>query len=114
MALQGIELRAEALRSLAFGAISSSYALIQSAIARPLRILQVQNLTDVTMTFSFDGVIDHFVLPPNGFLLIDVTANKIDEGGFYISRGTALSVKDQGTPASSGAVYVTALYARGV
>lgn len=107
-----VELRAEPQRSLAFGSIGASYAVIGSALDRQIRILNVQNLTDATLQFSFDGINDHFVLPSNGFLLIDITTNRIEQSsGFFISIGTTINVKRIGTP-STGSVYVTSMYAR--
>lgn len=110
---QGIELRAEELRTLAFGSISGTYTLIQSALDKPARLLLVQNLTDALLIFSFDGIIDHFVLPASGFLLLDVMTNKLNDNGFFISRGSAISVKDNGSAATTGSVYLTSLYAKG-
>ncbi len=107
----GIELRAEPLRSLAYGSISSSYAPIGAPIANTGRLMMIQNLTDSTLTFSFDGIVDHFVLPSQGFFLIDVTTNRADPAGtFLISIGTQMSVKGS---AGAGSVYVTSLYAKG-
>src|SRR3990167_1398578 len=95
----------EALRSLAFGSISGTYAGVGSAVAHPVRQFIVENLTDALMTFSFDGVTDHFVLPRNGLLISDVTTNKVREDGFFLAEGERLYVK--GT-ATSGAVYFSA------
>lgn len=111
--MPGLELRAEPLRSLAYTGISSSYAPIGIPLSNPTRILLVQNLTNATLTFSYDGVNDHFVLPANGFKLTDITTNELPQaGGFFVSRGTQMSVKTNGTP-SSGSVYVSAEYAGG-
>ena len=106
-----IRLAAEPLRSLAFGSISGTYAGIGTAFVNPCRILLVQNLTDETMLFSFDGVNDHFVLPAEGFVLIDVESNKTTTGGaLNIPVGTRIYAKDAGTPPTTGAVYVSTFY----
>jgi hypothetical protein len=111
--MASIELRAEAQRSLGFGSIGASYASIGTEIARPIRILIVQNLTNALLQFSFDGVVDHFVLPANGQFVLDITTNREENAqGFYVSRGTNISVKRIGVP-TSGAVYVSTMYARG-
>ena len=102
-----IHLGCEELRSLAFGSISGTYAGVGTSISNPARIFFVQNLTDVTCTFSFNGVTDHFVLAASGFLLLDVTSNKTVSQGFYIAEGSRLYVK--GSP-SSGSVYLTVFY----
>lgn len=107
-----LDMRADELRSLAFGSIGASYTAIGSEFDHPMRIIKIQNLTDANLIFSFDGVLDHLILPPNGFDLYDVSANKIVDGGFYVSANTQIYVKQSGVPAS-GAVYVSAFFARG-
>lgn len=102
----------EELRSLAFGSISSSYAIIGTVFANPVRIVYVQNLTDVTLIFSNDGVTDHVCLPAQGFILLDLTANKTVDSGFYFDRFTGFYVKDTGSAASTGSVYLTAIYGK--
>lgn len=97
----------ETVRSLGSGLIVAGYTKIGTAFSSPVRILFVQNLTDANLMFSFDGVNDHFPLPSNGFLLLDVTANKTLEHGFFISEGWLVYVKQLGAP-MSGTVYVSA------
>lgn len=103
-----VRLLAEPLRSLAFGSISGTYAGIGTVLSNPCRIIHFTNTTDVLLTLSFDGVSDHFVLPANGFLLLDVTSNKTVTGGsFTISQGQRFYAK--GAP-TLGAVYIAAFY----
>lgn len=98
----------ETLRTLAFGSVSGTYAGIGTAINNPARILYIVNSTDVLLTFSFDGINDHFVVFGNGFLLLDVTSNRSDTGGaFAISQGQRIYVK--GAP-TLGAVYLSVFY----
>jgi hypothetical protein len=105
-----IRLEFEPLRSLAFGSISGTYMGVGSILSHPARQILVQNLTDQTMIFSWDGITDHFVLPTNGFLLLDITSNKtILHGGFFIAEGSRLYVKQLSAP-SSGAVYFSSMY----
>jgi len=99
----------EALRSIAFGSIGAAYMGVGTAFDNPVRILFIQNLTDAGLTFSFDGVNDHFVLPDNGFLLLDVSANKTNERGFFVAEGQRIYVKELGTP-TTGSVYLSAFY----
>ena len=96
------------LRTLAFGAISGTYAGIGSAFPFPVRIMHVLNNTDVILTFSVDGINDNFVLPAESFLLLDLTANATSIAGCaYIGAGTRIYVK--GAP-GAGAVYVSTWY----
>jgi len=106
---QAIKLAVEPVRSLAFGSIGAGYTGVGTVFSNPARILHIQNLTDVLLMFSYDGVLDHFPLATNSYLLLDVTANKSSEQGCYIPEGTRLYVKQDGVP-SSGSVYATVYY----
>lgn len=103
-----VRLLAEPLRSLAFGSISGTYAGIGPVLANPCRIIHFTNNTDVLLTFSFDGVDDHFVIPSGSFLLLDITTNRTFTGGaMHISQGQRFYVK--GSP-GAGAVYLSVFY----
>ena len=96
----------DARRALAFGAIGAVYAAVGAALASPARIFILNNLTDADMDFSIDGVTDHFILPPNSFKLIDVTANKVRDDGFFIREGTVFYVKQTAAAATAGSVVI--------
>ena len=104
-----IRLFPEPLRSLGFASIGAGYMGIGTALDNPSRILHIQNLTDATLLFSFNGVDDHEVLPANAFLLIDVTTNRTTDSGLYFAAGTRIYVKQSGVP-TSGSVYVANFY----
>lgn len=109
-----IRLAPEPVRSLAFGAIGGAYMGIGTAFAHPIRIIMIQNLTDVSLMFSFDGIDDHVPLPGSGFLLLDVTTNKSVSNGFFIAEGTRIYVKTIAAPVTVGSVYVSVFYGEGV
>ena len=104
-----IRLRAEPCRSLAFGSIGAAYAGIGTAVANPVRAFLIQNLTNAAVWISFDGVNDHFPLMTSGYLMLDISANKTQDTGFYLAEGDRLYCKRLGGP-SSGSVYFTAFY----
>lgn len=104
-----IRLVPETIRSLAFGSIGAAYMGIGTAITEAVRIFHLQNLTDANLMFSFGGVDDHIVIPSGGYLLIDVTANKAYDRGFFIGEGERLYVKEIGTP-TTGSVYLSTFY----
>jgi len=106
---QAIRFAPETVRSLAFGSIGAGYTAIGTALENPIRIFLLQNLTDKTLMFSFDGINDHVPLSLGGYLLIDVTANKSMSQGFYIAEGDQIYVKQVGAP-TTGAVYISAFY----
>ena len=105
--VQSVSLKPEAIRTLGFASISGTYAIIGTAITNPSQVYYIQNLTDVTITFSQDAVNDHFILPAGGFVLIDAGANKGLYGSLSFNSGTSLFAK--GSP-TSGSVYLTTLY----
>ena len=109
MSKNAIRFKPEPIRSLGFASIVAGYTAIGTAIANPIRIFYLQNLTDEPLMFSFDGVDDHIVLETAGYLLIDVTANKSLSDGFYIAQGDRLYVKRLGTP-TTGSVYLSVFY----
>jgi len=99
----------DAIRTLAFGGIGGAYAAVGAALTAEARIFQITNLCNTSMLFSLDGVNDHFIVPANSFILIDVTANKVRDDGFFLRVGTIFWVKQVVAPAS-GSVYVTVIH----
>lgn len=98
----------EILRSLAFGSISGTYAGIGAPFQDAVRIMHIVNTTDVLLTFSIDGINDHFVVPQASYLVLDLTANATSYGGSAcIAAGTRIYAK--GGP-GSGSVYLTVWY----
>ena len=100
----------EPVRSLGFAAIGAAYVGLGTSLNFPARIIFVQNYTDATLMFSFDGVNDHFPLAGSSFLLLDLSSNKTLDTGYFIGKGERLYVKDLGAGPASGSVYFTVLY----
>lgn len=106
---RSIRLVPETARSLAAGSIGAAYMGVGTSFTKPIRMLLIQNLTDESLMFSFDGVNDHLPLPTDGYILLDVTSNKAREDGLYFAEGTRIYVKEISTP-TTGSVYVTTFY----
>lgn len=101
----------EVLRTIAFGSISGTYAGIGTPLLHPGRLYYLVNQTDVLLTFSWDGINDHFVVPAGSYILIDITTNRTATGGaFMVSENTRTYVK--GAP-GSGSVYLTSFFGSG-
>lgn len=109
MAGLALRMQFEPVRTLAAASIIAGYMGVGTAIDHPARQFLVQNLTDVTLMFSFDGVVDHFALPANGFFLSDVTSNMAVSKGFYLAEGERLYVREIGVPLT-GSVYFSVIY----
>lgn len=107
----GIEIRVDALRTLAFGSISGTYEPLGVQFANPMVLLMAQNFTDVQLTYSFDGITDHFVLPSGGQVIFDAGSDKANNtNGLYFSTGTQMYVK--GSP-TTGNTYITTMHQNG-
>ena len=103
-------LRLDAVRSAAFGAIGAAYSAVGVALTDPCRIFCLTNLTDADVFFSVDGVTDHFIVPSNSFKLIDVSANKIRDEGFFLPEGTVFYVVRVAGAPTTGSVYIEVLH----
>lgn len=99
----------EPVRSLDFNSIIAAYMGVGTALQYPASQIFIQNLTDATLMFSFDGINNHFPLPPNGYFLSDVGSNQTRNLGFYIAAGDRLYVKRSDIP-TVGTVYFTVMY----
>lgn len=110
MAGQEIRLQCEEVRVLPFTSISGAYMGVGTPIDHPARLMWINNLTDGALMCSFDGVTDHFPLPANSFLILDITSNKTVSQGFYIAEGTRLYVRELGSAPTMGEVYLTVFY----
>jgi len=107
-----IRVMPEPVRSTAFGSITGTYAGIGAAFAYPVHWFMVQNLTDQAVMISWDGINDHFPLPANGYVIMDVASNKTLTGGaFMVAQGTRFYVKAlTGVLPGVGSVYLSIFY----
>jgi len=108
--------RADVLRSLAFGGISGTYAAVGTPLTVNWRMFRITNNTNGDLFISFDGTNNNLFVPASSFVLYDLSANAApvtESDTFVMQVGTQFYAK-QSTAPSSGAVYVEGLYARGV
>lgn len=103
----------DTLRSLAFGAISGTYAAVGPLLTVEPRIICLTNNTDGDMIFSDDltNAAGKLFIPKGGFKLFDLTANMVPkkDDSFVIAKGTIIYVKQVSAP-TSGAVYIEYVY----
>jgi hypothetical protein len=106
-----IKLAVEPLRLLAYSSITDDYIALGTPYVNPVRIYHLQNLTDVDLVYSWDGVTDHGVVAAGNFILLDVTANKSLDQGEFISAGWSTYIRSfSGLTPSVGSVYLTVFY----
>jgi len=107
-----LRLNAETCRTLDAATIAGAgavYTSIGTAIDHPARQILLQNYTDATLWFSFNGVDNHFPLLSNALFVLDITANKTFSEGFYLGEGKRLYCMQLGVP-TTGSVYFTVFY----
>jgi hypothetical protein len=104
-----IRFRIEPVRTLSAAVVGAAYMGIGTSLTNPARQIFIQNLTDASLMFSFNGIDDHFPLPSNGFFLNDITSNKTNTQGFFLAEGERLYVKQLGVP-TTGDVYFSVMY----
>ena len=105
-----IRMNLEPVRSLAFGVIGAAFMGVGTSLENPSRLLLIQNLTDQTLMFSFDGIDDHFPLARNSYFFEDITANKTISAGFFLAKESRLYVRHIGVAPTVGAIYFTTFY----
>ncbi len=104
--------RFDAVRSSAFGSITSSYTALGVPFSHPMRVLHFINSTDGNMMISFDGTTDNLPLYADSFSLYDLTSDQNNNESFRYENHTQLYVKYTTAP-SRGSVDVVAIYGKG-
>ena len=104
--------RVDAVRSLAFGAISPTYAPIGTAFGHAMRVLHFINNTDADMMISFDNSTDNIPVLANSFALYDLTSDQDALESFRYEKGSQLYIKSI-SALTMGTFYVVAVYGKG-
>lgn len=79
-------------------------------LLHPIRMMKIDNTTDILLTFTFDGTNDQFIIPASSSIILDISSNKVMDGSFFLGKGEVLSAK--GAP-TSGNVYFSVIHAKG-
>lgn len=109
----GTRVQFEAVREIAFGDVSASYAAVGSPLNNHIRLITFTNGMDQDLYVSFDGTTDHLRIASNSFKLLDLSTNKVRNDGLFISIGTQIYVKEVSASVTSGDFWVEACYAEG-
>ncbi len=102
----------DTLRSIAFGSLTTSYALLSPVLPSSAVAIAFKNNTDATVLVSFDGINDMLVYPGLSYGVYDIRTNAPDVTDFLLSKGTPVMVKYTGTAPTSGNFYVEVLLAQ--
>jgi hypothetical protein len=112
MLASALRVKFEEVRYLAFGFIGLNYVATGAPFANPVRMLKVTNLTNADLLISFNGIDDHDVIAARSAFIYDYGSNKIIPAGILEQpAGGIIYVKEYSSPAISGGVFVTVIYA---
>lgn len=106
----------DTLRTVAFGSITNSYAVLGSALTKNFRVLRIVNNTNGDMFLSTDGTNNQIFVPAGSFVLYDLSTNSqniAQSDGLSLKIGTQFYVKYSTAP-TSGAIYIEGIYTMGV
>lgn len=103
----------DAVREVAFGSISGTYAAVGSALTDHARIIRFVNSTNAEVYISADGATNNLRLAAGSFALFDFSTNKIQDDGLFVSIGTQFYVKQVSGAPGSGAVWVEVINGTG-
>ncbi len=104
--------RFDAVRSLDFGSITSSYTVLGTPFDHAMRVLHFINNTDGDMMISFDGTTDNLPVLADSFALFDLTSDQDVSEKFRYERGTQIQVKYLTAP-TTGSFYLVSIYGKG-
>ena len=109
----GTRIAWDAVRELAFGSISGTYAALGTPLADHARLLGLNNSTGVELYVSFDGSTNHLRIASNSFKLFDISTNKVRDDGLFLPVGTQIYVKQVSGAAAAGSIWAEVAYAQG-
>jgi hypothetical protein len=109
----GTRVQFDAVREVAFGGIGAAYAAVGAATSDYTRLVRFVNGTDADVYVSLDNATDHLRVAANSFVLLDLTANKVKDNGFFIANLTTFYVKRVSGAPSSGTFWIEVMSAAG-
>lgn len=101
-------------RSTAFGSITGSFVLMGPLFTHPIRILVLQNSSNVAIEYSLDGVNTLVTLQSGVNMVLDITAARTnDPAGLTIPINQGVYIRASGGLPGSGAAFASAIYGGG-
>lgn len=105
MSNTGIRLKAEALRVVAFGAVTNAYVQVGAAFTHTIKIITFKNTTNQDIYVSLDGAVDAMAIVAGSQVIFDLKTND-----FFLDTGFAVYIKYPVAAPTIGNVYVEAFY----
>lgn len=100
----------DVLRIISAAGFNGTFQAVGTPLTHATRVIKFQNYTNVPVAISWDGTTTHEFLPPNSFLLLDVSTNKENALTFGIAQNTQFYVL--GTAAGTGDFYISSYYGK--
>jgi len=101
-----IRLRAEAVRAVAFGAVTGAFAALGAATTHIGRIVRFTNYTDQILDFSLDGVDANYRLSPTSTLVLDISTNQTKKDNLFIPEGQIFYIRHAGVAPTTGSAWI--------
>lgn len=109
-----IRVQYEPIREVDNGDIAGIYTAIGTPFLHAIRMVRIVNTTNADVFISYDGSTDHDIVPQGGFVLYDYGTNKAENAGILEqAKGTQPWVRLVSGAASSGSLFLIAIYAAG-
>jgi len=103
----------EPIRTAAFGAIGAAYAAVGTATTDYTRIVSFFNDTDADVYASIDGVNDHVRINAGCAQVFDLTANRENDDGLFLSENTTFYAKRVAGAPTTGSFWIQVMVASG-
>lgn len=97
------------IRSIDSSGFTGNYQTVGTPLLHGARIAKFTNLSNVTVTLSWDGINDHEVLPANSFVLIDVSGARENAQYIEVQVGTQFYAKGS---MGTGSFFISVYYGR--
>lgn len=109
----GTRAQFEPIREVAAASITASYTAVGTAIVDHARLIRLVNTCDTELYVSINAIDNHIRIAANSFVLYDLSSNKVQDDGLFLSVGTVFYVKRVSGAPTSGSLWIEVLYASG-
>lgn len=109
----GTRAKFNAIREIAFGGISGTYAALGTALTDHARIIRFVNSTNAEVYVTTDTSENELRIAAASFVLYDFSSNKIRDDGLFVHIGTQFYVKQVSGAPTSGGVWIEVISAEG-
>lgn len=99
----------DTLRSVAFGSITSSYAIVGAVLPASAVAVTFTNTTNGIIYVSTNGTTDMIAVPPQWGKIFDIRTNSPMNTDYLLSSGTPFLVKYSGSAPTLGSFYIEAV-----